>query len=162
MSKRFRLAGVLAAGLALTIAAAPVPAAATVTTASAAHFFDPGELPELLDAVVAAGAPGAFIEVRTGHHRWSGASGVADLDRQRPMKPWLRHRVASITKTFVATTMLQLVEEERLGLDDPIRRWLPDLIGTGSDSRITVRMLLNHTSGIGDHTLHLFGPPETD
>jgi len=65
-----------------------------------------------------------------------------------------RFRVGSITKTFVATVVLQLVGEGRLRLDDSLERWLPGAIPGGG--RITVRHLLQHTSGIFDYTEALF------
>jgi D-alanyl-D-alanine carboxypeptidase len=60
-----------------------------------------------------------------------------------------RFRVASITKTFVATVVLQLVAEGKLGLDDPVERWLPGLVPNGS--AITIRQLLGHRSGLFDY-----------
>jgi D-alanyl-D-alanine carboxypeptidase len=58
-------------------------------------------------------------------------------------------RVGSITKTVIATITLQLVGEGRLRLDDTVERWLPGMVPNGS--AITIRMLLNHTSGIFDY-----------
>ncbi|MFE0421481.1 serine hydrolase domain-containing protein, partial [Streptomyces sp. NPDC058953] len=65
-----------------------------------------------------------------------------------------RFRVASITKTFVATVLLQLEDEGKLSLDDTVEKWLPGVVrGNGHDGRkITVRQLLNHTSGIYNYT----------
>jgi D-alanyl-D-alanine carboxypeptidase len=60
-------------------------------------------------------------------------------------------RVASNTKTMVATLVLRQVAQDRLGLDDPVEEWLPGTVPGGED--ITVRMLLNHTSGLGDYLL---------
>ncbi|MFJ4629503.1 serine hydrolase domain-containing protein [Streptomyces sp. NPDC088847] len=68
--------------------------------------------------------------------------------------PWNAHfRVASTTKTFVATVVLQLVAEKRLSLDDTVEHWLPSVVsGNGNDgSRITVRDLLRQTSGLYDY-----------
>lgn len=61
-----------------------------------------------------------------------------------------RFRIGSLTKTFVATVVLQLVGEGRLSLDDSVERWLPGLVPNGD--RITIRELLNHTSGLFDFT----------
>jgi D-alanyl-D-alanine carboxypeptidase len=69
-----------------------------------------------------------------------GAGGAVTADAQ--------FRIASITKMFTATVVLQLVEEDRLALDGQIIDYLPDF---GHDQRITVRHLLNHTSGIPDY-----------
>jgi D-alanyl-D-alanine carboxypeptidase len=79
-------------------------------------------------------------------------SGVADLVTQRPVPSDGYFRIASTAKTFVATAVLQLVGEGRLSLDDTVERWLPGLVrGNGNDGRrITVRHLLQHTSGIHD------------
>jgi D-alanyl-D-alanine carboxypeptidase len=139
---------VLAAAVAvlLTGPAAPAPAAAP---APDEPDLDRPALAAALAAVPAAGAPGAFAEVRAGHRTWRGAAGVADLGTGRPMRPGLRHRVGSVTKTFVATGLLQLAAEGRLRLDDPVRRWLPELARL--DPRITVRMLLRQTSGLDDY-----------
>jgi len=57
-----------------------------------------------------------------------------------------RFRIASITKTFVATVVLQLVAEGKLRLDDPVGRWLPRVVPNGG--AITIRELLDHTSGL--------------
>jgi D-alanyl-D-alanine carboxypeptidase len=61
-----------------------------------------------------------------------------------------RFRIGSVTKTFVATVILQLAAERRLSLADPVSRHLPGLVPNGEN--ITVRQLLNHTSGIYDYT----------
>ncbi|GAA0392852.1 serine hydrolase domain-containing protein [Streptomyces luteireticuli] len=72
----------------------------------------------------------------------------------RPRSVDDRFRIASITKTFVATVLLQQEAEGRIGLDDKVERWLPGVVrGNGNDGRrISVRQLLNHTSGIYDYT----------
>ena len=59
-------------------------------------------------------------------------------------------RVGSITKTFVATVVSQLAAEGTLGLDDAVERWLPGLVPNAQ--AITLRQLLNHTSGIYNYT----------
>ncbi|MGX1366837.1 CubicO group peptidase (beta-lactamase class C family) [Streptomyces canus] len=62
-----------------------------------------------------------------------------------------RFRVGSNTKTLTATLVLQQVAEKSIGLDDTVEKWLPGLVKGGE--HITVRMLLNHTSGLGDFLL---------
>jgi D-alanyl-D-alanine carboxypeptidase len=138
----------------MTVASSGVAVAAPAAPAAPAAI--PAGLPAALDEIHAAGVPGAFAEVRDGGAVWRGASGVADLTTGRPVHPWFRQRAGSITKTFVSTTLLQLVGERRLGLDDPIGRWLPDLVPTQVGRQVTVRMLLNHTSGIGDFATAIF------
>ena len=67
-------------------------------------------------------------------------------------------RIGSNTKTFVAVVVMQMVQEGRVGLDEPIETYLPGLIrGEGIDgSKITVRQLLQHTSGLPEHTDYYF------
>jgi D-alanyl-D-alanine carboxypeptidase len=79
-------------------------------------------------------------------------SGTADLDTGRPVSADGYFRMASTSKTMVATVVLQLEAEGRLSLDDTVEHWLPGVVrGNGNDgSRITVRRLLQHTSGIKD------------
>jgi D-alanyl-D-alanine carboxypeptidase len=104
-----------------------------------------------LDAVHAAGMPGVYAAVRDGGRTWKGASGVADTSTGRPVTPDSRHRIGSITKTLTATAVLQQVAQGRIALDAPIGRYLPDLVPGERGRQITVRMLLNHTSGINDY-----------
>ncbi|WP_037888896.1 serine hydrolase domain-containing protein [Streptomyces viridochromogenes] len=106
-----------------------------------------------LEAAVADGVPGATAAVKDGRRGWTATAGVGDLETGKPRSPHDRYRVASITKTFVATVMLQLEAEGRLSLDDTVEKWLPGVVrGNGHDgSRITLRRLLNHTSGIYDY-----------
>ncbi|KUL32064.1 serine hydrolase domain-containing protein [Streptomyces regalis] len=106
-----------------------------------------------LQAAVADGVPGVTAAVQDGRRGWSATAGVGDLETGKPRSPQDRYRVASITKTFVATVLLQLEAEGRLSLDDTVEEWLPGVVrGNGHDgSRITLRQLLNHTSGIYDY-----------
>lgn len=139
----------LAASAVLLVAVAGLPGAAA---SAPADPIDRKALSRALAAVHAAGVPAVQAEVRDGGRAWSGAAGVADLSTGRRAKPGMRHRVGSITKSFVATTVLQLAAEGRLGLDDPIGRHLPDLVPGELGRQVTIRMLLNHTSGIGNYT----------
>ncbi|MFJ1750498.1 serine hydrolase domain-containing protein [Streptomyces sp. NPDC088116] len=109
-----------------------------------------------LDAIDEAGMYGVYSSVRAGSQRWTGAAGEADVDTGRPMKPGMRHRVGSVSKTFTAVALLQQVEQGRIDLDAPVADYLPDLIPGERGRTVTVRMLLNHTSGIGDYILGAF------
>ncbi|MGW0434690.1 serine hydrolase domain-containing protein [Micromonospora sp. NPDC003197] len=105
------------------------------------------------DAIHALGVTGVQARVTTSNGRQLVAtSGVADRGTGRPVPPNGRLRIASTRKAFEATVILQLVEEHRLSLDDTVERWLPGMIrGHGNDGRrITVRHLLQNTSGIHD------------
>jgi len=95
--------------------------------------------------------PGALLYVdsnTTGS--WSGASGAADVATGEAMTADHRFCIGSITKTFVAAVILQLAEEEVVDLDAAIDTYLPEDVSVAvpDADRITVRMLLNHTSGI--------------
>jgi D-alanyl-D-alanine carboxypeptidase len=74
------------------------------------------------------------------------ASGIDDRDPDTPMPTDGTYHIASITKTFVAATALQLVDEGRLSLDEPVEAWVPELPNA---EEITLAMLLGHTSGLG-------------
>jgi D-alanyl-D-alanine carboxypeptidase len=76
-------------------------------------------------------------------------SGLADVDTKTSMRADDRVRIASLTKTFVATVILQLVGEQKLSLNDSVERFVPGLVPNGS--RITIRELLDHTSGLFDY-----------
>ncbi|WP_046733807.1 serine hydrolase domain-containing protein [Streptomyces humi] len=109
---------------------------------------------EAVEAAVAGGVPGATVTARDAHGTWSATAGTGNLATGAPRSPADRYRVGSITKTFVATVLLQLEAEGRLSLDDTVAKWLPGVVtGNGNDGgRITVRQLLNHTSGIFNYT----------
>ncbi|MGG3647214.1 serine hydrolase domain-containing protein [Bacillus wiedmannii] len=100
------------------------------------------------------GFPGVLAKTSEGGKTWSYAAGVANLSSKKPMKTDFCFRIGSVTKTFTATVVLQLAEENRLNLDDSIEKWLPGVIqGNGYDEKqITIRQLLNHTSGIAEYT----------
>ncbi|MFF0299474.1 serine hydrolase domain-containing protein [Streptomyces sp. NPDC001651] len=106
------------------------------------------------EAVVEAGVPGVTVTARDGRGTWSATAGVGRIGTGQPRSADDRYRVGSITKTFVATVVLQLEAEGRLSLDDTVEKWLPGLVrGHGHDGRrITLRQLLNHTSGVSDYT----------
>ncbi|MFF9349295.1 serine hydrolase domain-containing protein [Streptomyces sp. NPDC014734] len=136
---RTLLAVGLVAGITVAALAAPAAAAPPAEPSHAATQ-------QALDATVAEGVPGAVAQARDGKARWVGTAGER--------KGSDRFRVGSITKTFTATVLLQLQAEGRLDLDDPVEKWLPGVVrGHGHDGRkITVRQLLNHTSGIYSYT----------
>ena len=135
----------IVAFLAAAALACTVAAAASTAPARTAH---PQTLQRQLDELVSAGAPGAILLVRNGNRTRELVSGFADLSRKTPMRTNDRFRAASVTKSFVATVVLQLVAEHKLSLADSIESHLPGLVPGGE--RITIRQLLNHTSGLFD------------
>ncbi|WP_219470123.1 serine hydrolase domain-containing protein [Nonomuraea rhizosphaerae] len=110
---------------------------------------EPAGVRQALEAVVAAGAPGVLARVDDERGTWIGTSGTADLETGAPVPREARFRVASLTKSMVSVTVLQLVREGKVRLDEPIGERLPGLVAGGD--RITVRELLNHTGGLADY-----------
>jgi len=93
-------------------------------------------------------APGAQLAViEPGGDLWFGASGEADVDEAMTTEHGLL--IGSNTKVWTAAVVLTLVDEERLALDDSAAAWVPQL-----DDAITVRDLLQHTSGLGEYFEH--------
>ncbi|SNR42504.1 serine hydrolase domain-containing protein [Actinomadura mexicana] len=97
--------------------------------------------------------PGVIGMARSGGSTQYAASGYGDMFRRVPADPKAKFRIASNTKAFVATVLLQLEAEGKLSMNDTVDRWLPGLVAAnGNDGRkITIRQLLNHTSGLPDY-----------
>ncbi|WFB10956.1 beta-lactamase family protein [Streptomyces sp. LX-29] len=137
--------------LVLTSLATAVLVASTAPTASAKpRSADP--LQQQVEAIHDTGTVGVQAEVMSPDARHSAYAGTAAMNSRRPMPRDGRYRIGSATKTFTATVVLQLVGEGRMSLEDTVERWLPGVVrGNGNDgSQITVRQLLQHTSGITD------------
>ncbi|MGW0934794.1 serine hydrolase domain-containing protein [Streptomyces sp. NPDC002666] len=148
---------VIAAGLLLGIAAgpavAPALAAASPVSGPAAHQPSPVGASEAkalraaISGLPSDDATAALVRVSGTGGFWRGSAGVHDLVSGRPADPAGRFRAGSVTKVFTAAVVLQLAGEGRIGLDRPVRHYLPDLI-PATYGRVTVRQLLNHTSGL--------------
>lgn len=156
MSRRARrfggrvLVGV-AAAMALGVGTAVPAGAAPVNGEPPAAVRLPALDPDLLARAIA-GLPshdvtGALVRIGGPAGRWSGTSGMGDLARNTPVSANGLFRIGSITKTFTAVVVLQLAAEHRIGLDQPVGRYLPGLL-PDSYPQITVAELLNHTSGL--------------
>ncbi|GHC77922.1 serine hydrolase domain-containing protein [Streptomyces flavofungini] len=136
-------------------AAALLAAASGLTAAAKPQQTDP--LQRQVDAIHESGAVGVSAEVASPDARDRARAGTAERGTSRPMPSNGRFRIGSATKTFTATVVLQLVGEGRMSLADTVERWLPGVVrGNGDDgSRVTVRQLLQHTSGIPDTLPHI-------
>jgi D-alanyl-D-alanine carboxypeptidase len=151
----------VAGSVALAVGAACltfVPAAAAPVAGQPGHI----EVQSIVDRYVAAGAPGAMVYAQDRRSRWTVNSGTGELGTDRPIRSWDRVRVGSNTKMFVSTVVLQLVGEREVSLDAPIERYLPGLVqGNGYDGNaITVRQLLQHTSGLADYVQDVLADPD--
>ena len=138
---------------------APTPAstAAASPSPAPAPTLDPEALGARLDARLEelrkrAAIPGVSVAiVWDDGHQWLGAAGSADIAARRPMTTGTAFALASVSKTMTAGVVLQLVGEGTLALDQPVAPFLP---AYRLDARITVRMLLDHTSGLPDYFLN--------
>lgn len=107
----------------------------------------------IIDKYTLKGVPGVSVAIKDSEGSWEGVSGYAKIETNQKLKPGLVYPAASITKTYLAVALLRMTEMGLINLDNSIVNYLPDSIaGKISDSKnITVRMLLNHTSGIPDY-----------
>lgn len=138
-----RSAGVLAAAMAIAVAG-------TASATAQAPRIDRGVVQAGLDRLAADGAAGVQVRVTDGRESFTARSGVARVGGHRPVPTNGHFRIGSITKTFVSTVTLQLVGEGKVGLDTPVSTYLPSLLPDGDT--ITVRNLLQHTSGLYNYT----------
>ncbi len=145
-----------------SVSPTPTPASTPARPASTPYIARGADRPGVAEALqaaleagrVALAAPGIQASVIfPDGHQWTGVAGVADLATGRPLTPDTPFAIASASKTFLATEILLLVDEGRLALDDSAAGDLPTTLvgGKAIDPRITIRMLLDHTSGLGDY-----------
>ncbi|MER6951021.1 serine hydrolase domain-containing protein [Nonomuraea sp. NPDC000554] len=136
-----------------TLALATTVTAGVAAPASAAAKPDPVQQ-GLQTLLRSDGAPGALASVRGRDGRVrTYTAGEGDRDTHAKVPRDGQVRIGSVTKTFTAVVVLQLVGEGKIGLDEPVETYLPKLVrGKGIDGRrITVRQLLQHTSGLPDY-----------
>ena len=136
-------------------ASGPSPAASGTPAASEAPTATAG-LAAVLQAHLdkwrtTTGSPGVSVSiVFSDGTTWDGVSGLADVKTKSAVTPDTAFAVASVSKTFTSALILDLVAEGKLALDRPARSYLPSL---PIDKRITIRQLLDHTSGLRDFFL---------
>jgi D-alanyl-D-alanine carboxypeptidase len=149
-SKRWLAAGAIAVAIAGTAAAVFLPQDSPDSPTPAYGQDDLLRDAEALEALGIAGVQ-ARVSADSGPDLVA-TSGVAEVGTDRPVDPEGYFRIASTGKALVATAVLQLVEDGELTLEDTVEQWLPGVVtGNGNDGRsITVRQLLQHTSGIHD------------
>jgi D-alanyl-D-alanine carboxypeptidase len=134
-------------------APSPIPPPLPALSATA---IDPPRLDRVLaSARTKHGIPGISATlVFADGSSWTGVSGYADVARKRLVEPDTVFAAASVSKTFTAALVLSLVEEGRLSLTDRVHDRVPDLPTNRIPKAVTIRMLLDHTSGIADYYLH--------
>ncbi|MEU7901172.1 serine hydrolase domain-containing protein [Nonomuraea sp. NPDC049152] len=139
----------LAAALLAGAAAPGVAAADSGAVSKAAAGQDRPELQKAMQAFVDAGFAGVQLRVNDQRGEWVGSAGVRKLGQAAKPPTNGRFWTGSVIKPFTATLVLQLVAEGKIGLDASVAGYLPEL---GLDRRITVRMMLQHTSGLFNYT----------
>src|SRR5262249_9122837 len=107
-----------------------------------------------LEAAVRAGlraaeTTGVVVGVQTPRGRWVKAIGIADKRTRAPMRADVHQRIGSVTKTFTAALLMQLVGEGKLALDDPIGKYIA---GVPNGDAITLREVAGMTSGVASYT----------
>ncbi|MEV4498057.1 serine hydrolase domain-containing protein [Micromonospora arborensis] len=107
------------------------------------------KLQEAVDRLTTVGAAGAQFRITTGGETFTVHAGVREFGRDEPVPTDGKFRIACITKVFVSTVILQLVGEGKVDLDKPMAEYLPGLLPQGV--QVTVRNLLQHTSGLYNH-----------
>jgi len=147
MSRMGKRIGVL--GAVVGLAALTVGGTAVADTATTGRI-DRDVVQNAIDKIARNGAAGVQVRISEGRRDFTARAGVAEWGGDRPVPTDGRYRVGSITKVFVSTVVLQLVGEGKVDLDAPVSRYLPGLLPDGD--RITVRMLLQHTSGLYSYT----------
>ncbi|MGW0434716.1 serine hydrolase domain-containing protein [Micromonospora sp. NPDC003197] len=152
----YRRVGVMALAVtalaATLLSGAATPGMAAPASVAASKVASAQERPELqaaMQAFVDIGFAGMQLRVHDQQGEWVGSAGVRRLGEDAKPPTNGRFRIGSNTKTFTATVVLQLVAEGKVRLDTPAADYLPQF---GLDRRITVRMLLQHTSGVFNHT----------
>jgi D-alanyl-D-alanine carboxypeptidase len=123
----------------------------TVENTAAAQ--DRPDLRKAIESIVDHGFAGVQLRVHDERGHWAGSAGVSELGGSAAPPIDGHFRIGSVTKTFTAALMLQLVAEDRIGLDTPVAGHLPEF---ELDPRITVRMLLQHTSGLFSFTGEIY------
>ena len=111
------------------------------------------EIQKIIDEYTGKGLPGIVVGLKNAEGLWEGTSGFSKVETNQKLTPGLVHANGSITKMYTAACILKLKEQNKIDLDKSIATYLPAPIATnitGSD-KITVKMLMSHTSGIPNY-----------
>jgi CubicO group peptidase (beta-lactamase class C family) len=126
-----------------------VIAADAAAAVEEATSIDSAALGELIERVQVRGkVPGLSAAVVVGDEIvWSGAAGLADIEHDVPATPQTVYRIGSISKPIAAVAVMQLVEQGKVSLDDPIQKYVPSF-PEKEQGTVTVRHLMTHTAGV--------------
>ncbi|MFW5793789.1 MAG: serine hydrolase domain-containing protein [Bacteroidota bacterium] len=111
------------------------------------------ELQTFMDKYTNIGIPGISLAIYSDEGFWVGTSGYSQIENKTPMQPCHLQYSQSVSKTYMAVAILILKEKGKINLDNSISEYLPQSISSmiSNAENITVRMLLNHTSGIAEY-----------
>jgi D-alanyl-D-alanine carboxypeptidase len=113
------------------------------------------QLQSILDKNVQLGLPGVTLAVYSTEGYWASASGFSKIEDKTLMQPCQLQYAQSVSKTYMAVAILKLYEEGKINLDEKIKAYLPEevLSKIPGEDEVTVRMLLNHTSGMAEYNM---------
>ena len=152
VSRRAMLSGALAGAAALALPSCSKRSTPPTNKSPFAALLDDLDA-KITAAMKAYAIPGAAVGVWASGQQYLRGYGVTNIDHPAPVDADTVFRIGSTTKTFTGTTMMRLVDNGRVDLDAPVRKYLPDfaVADAGASATVTVRELLNHTSGwMGD------------
>jgi D-alanyl-D-alanine carboxypeptidase len=132
---------------------AEIHTAACENPGKSVSYAESHDLDQVLQEIVDNGVPGVVMAIQTDEGLWESAKGYAKIEDKTSMQLCHLQYLQSVSKTYMAVAILKLYEEGKIILDEPIKKYLPQKYYrylTGADA-VTVRMLLNHTSGIPDY-----------
>jgi CubicO group peptidase (beta-lactamase class C family) len=136
-------------GLALAVLSFLASSCVLAQTAPAAADDPQAKVDELFRKMDTTVTPGCALSVmKDGKIIYERGYGMADLDHNVPITPSTVFHVASMSKQFTASSIVMLAQEGKLSLDDPVRKYIPELPDFGVP--VTIRQLIHHTSGLRD------------
>ncbi|ALU71468.1 beta-lactamase family protein [Rhodococcus erythropolis] len=152
-ARRIMLVGLCSAMVAGAVISCSTDKSADNPTSTTDKVMDSaitGQLDSIIDAAVnSTGIPGAMVGIWGPDGNYVKVAGVADTATKAPMETDFYHRIGSVTKTFTVTALLQLVDEGKIGLDDPISQYVD---GVMEGDAISLRHLTGMRSGLVDYT----------
>ncbi|MES9516267.1 serine hydrolase domain-containing protein [Rhodococcus erythropolis] len=152
-ARRIMLVGLCSAMVAGAVISCSTEKSADNPTSTSDKVMDSaitGQLDSIIDAAVnSTGIPGAMVGIWGPDGNYVKVAGVADTATKAPMETDFYHRIGSVTKTFTVTALLQLVDEGKIGLDDPISHYVD---GVMEGDAISLRHLAGMRSGLVDYT----------
>lgn len=120
-----------------------------------AHYSKAEKLHQALQTLVSEGIPGCAMAVYSAEGWWETSAGYAKIEDKTPMQSCHLQYLQSVAKTYMAVGILKLYEQGKIDLDAPVTRYLPEKYRryVADGEKISVRMLLNHTSGIPEYNM---------